>query len=1089
MLQKLPKKQNLLWTILILCVLQIGSIPTSLFAQKLDMAKFSGMKPRAIGPAGMSGRITSIDAVNDNPQIIYAGSASGGLWKSTNEGISWKPIFDNEKASSIGAVKIHQANPDIIWVGTGEGNPRNSCTMGYGIYKSLDAGRTWQAMGLENTKAIHRIIIHPTNPDIVYVAAIGSPWGEHPERGVFKTIDGGKTWEKILFLNNKTGAADMVLDPSNPNKLLVAMWEHFRDPWFFKSGGEASGLYVTLDGGKSWKKRTSEDGLPEGDLGRIGLAIAPSNSNKMYAIVESKKNAMYASEDGGFRWKKVTDKGDFGNRPFYYSEIYVSPKNENLLYSLWTYVSKSEDGGRTWENIADYGNRVHPDHHAWWISPNNPDFMLNGNDGGMNITRDGGKTWQFVDAIPVGQFYHINVDMQTPYNIYGGMQDNGSWYGPAYDWSANGLRNDVFEEILFGDGFDAMSDASNPEYAYAMSQQGNLARVHLKTGQSKALQPAHPEGIDLRFNWNSALAQDPFNKKAIYYGSQFVHYSTDNGYNWKIISPDLTSNDTTKQKQGDSGGLTFDATGAENYTTIVAIAPSPKDEKVIWAGTDDGYLQITQDAGKTWTNVYKNLKGVPAGTWIPQIQASTYKAGEAFVVLEDHRRNNWSPYLYHTQDFGKTWKRLTDESKVWGYALSVVQDPIAPNLLFLGTEFGLYFSIDYGTTWTQWTKDYPTVSTMDMVIQPKEHDLVIGTFGRAIYVLDDIRPLRALAQQGTALFDKPVVAFETPEAVLANYRRGGGARFSAQGMFEGDNRESGAMISYSIKEVKFKEKKKEGEDKEKASVSPTTSKTGMQELPKISKAPSKDTLKITVEILNEKMEVIRTLQDTPKPGINRMRWRLDRKGIRSPNAPEPKEDDAPEPSGPEVLPGEYWVRFTYGDDKDSTKIKVVSDPREQISLTDRIAKNKLIDELMEDMETARKAILQLKEVEKINGMISSNLDAKDDSTKVLRKQSAEVKKKIKSLLEEVNGKEDVQGIVRNPDEITSKLSGAFGFAQSTWEEPNTTQMIRAEQAQKALDEFLKKVNTFFAEDWKNYQKAVEEAKFSLFKNYKAIERK
>ncbi len=1057
-----------------------------LHAQKLDMGKFSGMKPRAIGPAGMSGRITALDAVQSNPQIMYAGSASGGLWKSVNEGISWKPIFDKEKVSSIGAITIYQPNPDIIWVGTGEGNPRNSCTMGYGIYKSLDAGRTWQAMGLENTYAIHRIIIHPNNPEVVYVAAIGSPWGEHTERGVFKTTDGGRNWTKILYVNPRTGAADMVIDPQNPDKIYVAMWEHFREPWFFTSGGKGSGLYVTLDGGKTWQQRTSKDGLPEGDLGRIGIAVAPSNPNKVYAIVEAKENAIYTSEDGGFRWKKVTDKGQFGNRPFYYSEIYVSPKNENTLYSLWTYVSESEDGGRTWKIIADYGNGVHPDHHAWWMSESNPDFMLNGNDGGMNITRDGGKNWQFVESIPVGQFYHINIDTQQPYNIYGGMQDNGTWFGPAYAWSTHGLRNDVYEEILFGDGFDAMPDASDPSYAYAMSQQGNLARINLTTGKSKPIQPAHSEGVTLRFNWNSALAQDPHNSKAIYYGSQFVHYSKDNGNTWEIISPDLTSNDTAKHKQGESGGLTYDATGAENFTTILAIAPSPKDEKVIWVGTDDGYLHITQDGGKTWTNVYKNLKGVPSGTWIPQIHASSHKAGEAFVVLEDHRRNNWAPYLYHTQDFGKTWKRLVDESKVWGYVLSVVQDPVAPNLLFAGTEFGLYFSIDYGSTWTQWTHEYPSVSTMDMVIHPKEHDLVMGTFGRAVYVLDDIRPLRALAQKGATLLDKPVVAFETPEAVLANFRRGGGARFAAQGIFTGENRPYGAMLSFAVKEVKFKEKKKAGESTETANTSPA--KTGMQEI-KEEKPTPKDTMKVKVEILNAQYEVIRTLQVTPKPGINRFQWRLDRKGMRGIKSPEPKQADAPEPGGPAVLPGMYWVRYTYGDDKDSTQVKVVADPREEISQTERQAKNKLIDQLMSDMESARTAVLRLKEAQKVNGLISSNLDAKDDNLKALRKQSGEVKKRIDALLEEAIGKQEVKGIQRNPEQISSKVGGAFYFAQSTWEEPNATQMIRAKQAQEALDAFLKNVNTFFAEDWKNYQKAVEEAKFTLFKEYKPIERK
>ena len=467
-------------------------IASTLSAQQLDMEKLKGMKPRAIGPAGMSGRITAIDVVNNQPDIIYIGAASGGVWKSESGGIDWKPIFDKQAVASIGAIAIQQSNPDVIWAGTGEGNPRNSLNGGYGIYKSLDAGTTWQLMGLEKTRNIHRIIIDKNNPNTIYVAAIGSPWGEHPERGVFKTIDGGKTWKNILFVNNKTGAADLVVDPSNPNKLIAAMWEHRRKPWTFNSGGKGSGLHITYDGGEHWKKLSDKDGLPEGDLGRIGIAIAPSNPKIVYALIEAKKNALYKSEDGGIKWKKINDKKGIGNRPFYYSDIFVDTKNENRLYSVFTYINVSDDGGKSFKQLMPAYNTnvgVHPDHHAWWIHPENPSFMIDGNDGGLNITRDKGKTWRFVENLPVGQFYHINFDMEYPYNLYGGMQDNGSWVGPAYVAKAQGIRNSYWQEIMFGDGFDVVPDPKNSRYGYGMSQQGFVGRYDRKTGNAKMVRP------------------------------------------------------------------------------------------------------------------------------------------------------------------------------------------------------------------------------------------------------------------------------------------------------------------------------------------------------------------------------------------------------------------------------------------------------------------------------------------------------------------------------------------------------------------------------------------------------------------------
>ena len=741
----------------------------------------------------MSGRVTAIAVPAGDPETIYVGTASGGLWKSDGGGVTWKPIFDTLKVASIGALAIDPENAAVIWVGTGEGNPRNSQTSGNGIYRSLDGGRSWQHLGLEKTRNIYRVIVHPRNPDVVYVAAIGSAWADTPDRGVYRTTDGGKSWKLVLSVNERTGAADLVMDPQNPNKLLAAMWEYRRWPWFFVSGGKGSGLYLTMDGGETWTRRSAADGLPRGELGRIGVAIARSRPEVVYALVESKKNALYRSDDGGLSWKKTAD-ANIGSRPFYYAEIYVDPSNENRIYNLHTNVTVSEDGGRTFRTLLR--GDIHPDHHAWYIDPADPDYLIDGNDGGMAISRDRGQTWRFVENLPLAQYYHINVDTETPYNVYGGMQDNGSWAGPAYVWRADGIVNSDWQLLSFGDGFDVVPDRSDQRFGYSMSQGGSLYRYDRLTGENLQIYPVHPDGTPLRFNWNAGLAHDPFSPTTIYYGSQFLHRSTDRGQSWQIISPDLTTNDTTKQRQRESGGLTYDVTAAENYTTIIAIAPSPVRQGVIWVGTDDGNVQLTTDGGRSWTNLTGAIQGIPDSTWVPQIHASSYNAGEAFVVFDNHRRNDWTPYLVHTTDFGESWSRMIDGDDVWGYVLSFVQDPVEERLMFAGTEFGLYVSIDRGKTWAKWTHGYPTVSTMDMVIHPREGDLVIGTFGRAAYILDDLTPLRVIARKGVATLKQPLRVFDVPDAYLSFLGRSPGVVSPGNAAFFGENRPFGARISF-----------------------------------------------------------------------------------------------------------------------------------------------------------------------------------------------------------------------------------------------------------------------------------------------------
>ena len=1072
--------KNFLTSVMLLCV-------TLLAAQDFSMDLVKNMKPRNIGPGGMSGRVTAIDAVHSNPDIMFVGTASGGLWKSSSGGIKWEPIFDKEVTASIGAVAIQQSNPSVIWVGTGEGNPRNSLNGGYGIYRSLDGGKNWSLMGLEKTRHIHRIIIDPTNPNTVYAAAIGSPWGEHPERGIYKTTDGGLTWNRILFANNKTGAADLVMDPTNPNKLIAAMWEHKRDPWFFNSGGEGSGLHMTHDGGKTWKKLTDEDGLPKGNLGRIGVAIAPNKPNIVYALVEAEKNALYKSVDGGFNWKMINDKDDIGNRPFYYSEIYVDPQNENRVYSIYTYVNVSEDGGKSFDMLMPaYGvdNGVHPDHHAWWIHPKNGNFMIDGNDGGMNITKDGGKSWRFIGNLPVAQFYHINVDNEFPYNVYGGMQDNGSWRGPAYVWRAQGIRNSYWQEISFGDGFDVVPDKDDSRYGWTMSQQGYVQRYDWQTGNNYIVRPTHPEpNVELRFNWNSAINIDPFSNSTIYFGSQFVHKSTDKGETWTIISPDLTTNDPEKLKQAESGGLTMDATGAENHCTILVIEPSPIEKDMLWIGTDDGRVHITQNGGTTWTEVTKNIKGLPTGSWIPQIKASNKNKGEALLIANDYRRFNYTPYAYRTKDYGKTWTRIVDENDVKSYTLSIVEDIEEPNLMFLGTDDGLYISVNAGEKWTKWTEGFPTVSVKDLVIHPREHDLVIGTFGRAAWVLDDIRPLREMAKN-KQLINQKIELFEPPIAYQAAYQQPTGSRFGGDAMYNGENKGFGAIFSYYLKVDEKKEDAKDNKDKKKKDEASDNEKDD-------SATEDKAVIKwdsLSLQIYDGE-RLIRTLkQKAPeKSGIHKWTWYMDEAGVERPSKSTRKRNS--EPGGASVKPGKYKAVLTFGDLKSEEMITVKTDPRLDVSSANINEVYAASKELENMQQTAADAVKQLVESKKIAEAYQSDLKKLDkDAYKEQIKASKDIIKKIDDIIDIYLGKEDKrQGITRNPEiTVMERLGNANGYVQSRQNGLTTTENTLIKHAKDELNSALDKTNTFFNNDWKTYQSTMESLKASPFKETKTF---
>ena len=1034
---------------------------------QIDPELLAGMEARSIGPAGMSGRVAAVEAVHANPDIVYVGAATGGLWKSENGGLTWEPLFDQQPVASIGAVAVFQPSPDIVWVGTGEGNPRNSASVGNGIYKSMDGGRTWEHLGLEGSEKIHRVITHPTNPEVAYVAALGTTWGENAERGVFKTSDGGASWERVLYVDERTGAADLVMDPRNPNKLIAAMWDHRRWPWFFRSGGPGSGIYMTVDGGRSWKELTSADGLPAGDLGRIGLAVTPSDPDVVYALVEAKKeNRLYRSDDGGYSWRKTEADENVGNRPFYYADLRVDPQDPNRVYSLWSTVSASDDGGKSFERITPF-RAVHPDHHAMWINPDDPSHIIEGNDGGVYISRDRGETWQFVSNLPLAQYYHINVDMETPYNVYGGMQDNGSWRGPSEVWENGGIRNHHWEEVGFGDGFATLADPSDPTHGYSMSQEGYLKRWDVRTGERKDIRPAHPEGVPLRFNWNAAIAIDPFDPNTVYYGSQFVHRSEDRGDSWTIISPDLTTDNPEWQKQAESGGLTLDVTGAENFTSLIAIAPSPVERGVIWAGTDDGRIHVTRDGGASWNSVEGNVRDVPANTWVPHIEASKHDPGTAYVVFDDHRRANWTPYVYRTTNFGRSWQSLSTPD-LWGYALVIEEDPVDPDLLFLGTEFGLYVSLDGGKGWMKWTHGFPTVSTMALAVHPRDHDLVIGTHGRAAWIIDDIRPLRSVSAE---ILASSLHLFDIPDAQQYEVKQTGESRFPGSGEFRGENEPYGALITYSLNVEGLPHP---NEDVERA-------RAGSDEPEEDSSEAEREKPRATIEVTNSAGEVIRSFKGPAALGVNRVAWDLRLDAFQRPRAGE--EGSFFQRGGPEVLPGTYTLTVKYGEHEATRSVNVLADPRFDIPEADRIAKHNTIMRAGALQELVATAVDRVRETRAdVEEVLERAREAQGgQGTNGAATANGELIEAGRTLVRDLD---DLERLLWSPPEgkgivaetaAYSKIRYVVRSLGSSWDAPTPAQETYFGQAAVAVTEAVSEVNDVFAEDVEAFRALVEEA--------------
>ncbi len=777
---------KLLFTIIFgICLLSINTTAQTSSVDLKDL--FGDLTARHIGPALMSGRINDLEVHPTNPRIVYVGAAGGGVWKSNDAGTTFNPIFD-EFCQSIGVVTVDPNDPDnVIYVGTGETWTRNSVSIGDGMYKSKDGGSTWNKIGFEKSEHIGNIIVNPKNSNEIYVGVLGALWSDSEERGVYKSSDGGTTWIKLLYVNEGTGCADLAMDPNNPNVLYASMWEFRRTGWSFNSGGENSALYKSTDAGKTWNK--IHNGFPAGKLGRLGIAVAPSDSNIIYTVIEAQedsKKGLYRSNDAGGSWKQLNN--DFGLtvRPFYFSRIVVDPKNPDVVVKGGLSGSISRDGGKTFKNLGN----MHSDIHDIVFDINDSDRMYVGTDGGLYRSWNGGTTMEIVENLPLSQFYQVSVDNEEPYNVYGGLQDNGSWYGPSS--ATGGVKARHWNSIGAGDGYRVLRHPTKKIIYSEMQGAENVWRIDVENDLVKTIQPLPQKGYPkLRFNWNSPMAISAFKPDRFYMGSQFLHKSEDMGDTWQIISPDLTTNDPSKQQQKDSGGLSMDNSGAENHTTIFTITESPLDENTVWVGTDDGNVQVTTDGGKTWTNTTPNITGLPKNIWVYHIEASVHGKGTAYVVFAGYTTGNMKPYAYKTKDYGKTWNNIiTDEVEI--FARNIQEDYENENLLFLGTEFGLYITNDGGASWSKFKNNMPSVAVHFIDLQKRTNDLVMGTHGRGVIIIDDISPLREINAE---VLSKDLHFFSSKPTVMID-QGGFSGGFGDETQFVGANPSRSAQIKY-----------------------------------------------------------------------------------------------------------------------------------------------------------------------------------------------------------------------------------------------------------------------------------------------------
>ena len=964
---------------------------------------------RPIGPTIMGGRVSDLAVVESDPRVFYVGTATGGVWKTQNAGTTFESIFDHEETSSIGDVTLAPSNSNVVWVGTGEPQNRQSSPWGNGVYRSTDAGASWTHLGLENTHHISRIQVHSRDPDVAYVAAVGHLWGANRERGVYKTSDGGQTWQLVLFIDDHTGAIDLAMDPNDPQTLFAAMYQRQRSAWGFNGGGPGSGIYRTTDGGASWTELT--EGLPAGDKGRIGLAIYRGDGNRVCALVEAEprtagqgrgggpnaqrtRNGVYCSTDRGDSWRQLSSTN---NRPMYYSQIRIDPSDPERIYLSGSSLYRSSDGGRTFTSDAAAG--VHSDHHALWIDPADSDHLLLGGDGGVSVSWDRSDSWFQFRNLPISQFYEISVDMRDPYHVCGGLQDNGSWCAPSDTWSNQGIRTRDWYNVGSGDGFFTVAHPTDPHIMFAQSQGGNLTRVDLKTMERSRVRPIGrpgPDGEDpdLRWNWDTPILQSAHDGNTIYFGSNVLFKSTDLGQNWQAISEDLTH-------AIDRGALELMGVlgsdpqmsvndGQSSYGNLTALGESPIDANVLYTGADDGRLHVTQDGGATWADITDRIEGLPANTYVTRIVASHAEVGTVYAAFDGHRSDDFEAYVYVSVNFGQDWRLITLGLPANSVS-ALAQHPRNGNLIFVGNELGVYASVDGGEQWVRLENGLPTVPVDDIKIHPRENDLVIGTHGRGIWIMDDIAPLERLTPEVVA---STAHLFPVRRATSYNAYRPQGW---TPGIYADDNPPMGARIRYYL-----------GSDMD----------------------------EVSLTVTDAMGRTIRELQPPRAAGLNEVIWDL--------RLVEEDADGEPMDPGPRVLPGTYLLQLSAGDAVIAGEVTVRLDPRVSMSRTVMAERNEAMMSSYRLSGVVQRASRALTEAENQLEAVEGLLGEGDNGTTALA--------------------EEVTALIEDLDEVRDELGdanrGAFqtNGIQSASGPPTADQLYQIDRSWSELPSIIERIN-------------------------------
>ena len=881
-----------------MCLSLSGTAWADAGAQDGEADPFAQLEYRSVGPYNMSGRVSDVESIPGDPRTVYVGSASGGVWRSLDGGLTFAPIFDDQSVASIGDMALAPNQPAVLYVGTGESNVRNSVSFGNGVYRSTDGGESWQHLGLEGTQTISRIAVHPKDPDTVYVGALGPIYGPSEERGVFRSTDGGTTWEKVLYISPHHGVADLDLDPTNPKILFAAMWRFERRPWTHRSGGEDGGVYRSLDGGTTWE-RLDDNGLPKA-MGRIAVKIAPSQPQTVYVLAESNDGILFRSDDRGETFHKVSDDTQLISRGFYYTDLRVDPTDANRVFAIASRLFRSIDGGKTFERFSQ---KTHVDYHSLWIDPQNPNRMWQGQDGGVAVSYNRGDTWEPIRSLPLAQFYQVFADTREPfYYLGGGLQDNGTWYGPSQTREPVGILQDNWRMLSFGDAYFVVPHPEQVDFFISEFQAGGILRTDMRNRQQVDISPqprrndgGPVEDLEYRFNWNAPIIASPHDPLMVYFAGNVVFRSPDFGETWEVISPDLTTDDPAKQ--GAAGGpVWFENTTAEYHCTIISFAESPAEPGVLWAGTDDGNLQRSRDHGKTWDNLTANVKGVPEFSPVSHVEPSAADAGTVYIAFDRHMWNDFRPHVYRTTDSGKTWRRITDGLPESGWVWVVREDPRQPSVLYAGTELGLYVSWDRGDSWQKLhLGNFPAVAVHDVLVHPRENDLIVGTHGRGIWVFDDATPIQQWTSDTAkaALFPvRPALQFSK---MFTRYGLGDKIQVAP-------NPPYGALITYHL---------------------PAPPEGAAD--PENAKAWTSDGVQL--EILDASGEVVQSLKEIGRTsGLHRAAWNL----RYDPPRPRDESADGNEffgpPVGPNVLPGTYTARLTVGAEVLEQSVEVILDP-------------------------------------------------------------------------------------------------------------------------------------------------------------------